>query len=316
MDNNAGNAFPAALLRSWRDLQEARTRIEHGGNARPFGWIQRIEVNDDRWTAGLQRIHMSRCNLMIGGIGAGKSCLLSLLTGLSHPHELMSRVAVHHNISAQIVWFDPQPREACLRVSKGDLAYQVDGTRTPFAARPYRSIVVRDRHHMGEGSLVDIAATLKVDPWCVTAALPRLGSRLGGRVSEARHEDGAVFVRMWNSDRLTRWGRHLSGGDRDCFYYELAIAIADLQAEVEPTLLVFDSAFSGTAPDVGRHVLQVMSAPARAFQTVVLDDIRAVTSMTDDDLDGWSLTMIDRRDQGSELRQFGIAQGLSSNSSI
>lgn len=254
-------------------------------------------------------MHMSRCNLMIGGIGAGKSCLLSLLTGLTHPHELMSRIAVHHNISAQTVWFDPQPREASLRVSKGDLAYQVDGKHTPFAARPYRSIVVRGPQLMGEGSLVDIAEVLKVDPWCVTAALPRLGSRLGGRVSEARHEDGAVLVRMWNSDRLIRWELDMPSGDRDCFFYELAIAIADLQAEVEPTLLVFDSALSGTTADVGRHLSQVMRAPARAFQTVVLDDNRLLASMTDDDLDGWSLTMINRRDEGSELRQFGIAQG-------
>lgn len=254
-------------------------------------------------------MHMSRCNLMIGGSGAGKSCWLSLLTGLTHPQELMSRVGVHHNISAQIVWFDPQPREASLRVSRGDLAYQVDGKYTPFAARPFRSIVVRGPQRMGKGSLVDIAEVVKVDPWCVTAALPRLGSRLGGRVSEARHEDGAVFVRMRNSDRLIRWEQSMSGGDRDCFFYELAIAIADLQAEVEPTLLVFDSVLSGTTVDVGRHLLQVMSAPARAFQTVVLDDTRVLASTTDDDLDGWSLTVINRRDEGSELRQFGIAQG-------
>lgn len=308
VDNNQGNAFPAALLRSWRDLHEARTRIEQGGNSRPFGWIQRIEVDDDRWTAGLQCMHMSRCNFIIGGIGAGKSCLLSLLVGLSHPHELMSRVAVHHNISAQIVWFDPQPREACLRVSNGDLSYQVDGKRTPFAVRPYRAIVVSAPYRMGEGSLVDLADMLKVDPWSVTAALPRLGSRLGGRVSEARHEDGAVFVRMWNSDRLIRWERDLSSEERDCFFYELAIAIADLQAEVEPTLLLFDSVLSGTTADVGRHLLQIMSAPARAFQTVVLEDNRALAYATNDDLDGWSLTVIDRKDEGSKLREFGMAR--------
>ncbi|MGW4743125.1 hypothetical protein [Nocardia xishanensis] len=142
----------------------------------------------------------------------------------------------------------------------------------------------------------------------MTAALPRLGDKLGGRVIEARLDDGAVVARMRSGDRLLRWGPQLAGGEADCIFYELAIAIADLQAEVEPTLLVSDSALGSTSIDVATHVLRVMSARDRSFQSVVLENLHAVAPIVDDHLDDWSLSVLDRTDAGTQLRQVGVSQ--------
>lgn len=305
VDNNEGEAFPASLLRSWRDLHDARTRIEHGGNARPFGWIHSIEVVDNRWADGPQLLHLSRCNLLLGLVGAGKSCFLSLLVGLSHPHELMRRAHRDFEISAKLAWFDPQPREASITVSEGRLTYEVDGKSTPFAARPYRSIVVNDRRVPGRGEVKEIARALDVDPWIVTGVLPRIGERLGGRVVEACVEDGVVMVRMAGSDRLVTWGRGLSGGEASSIFFELAIAIADLQSEVEPTLLAFDCALGRIDVDTRKHLLDLMSMANRSFQSVVLDYPYMTWPV-----EGWTLTNFELTETGTRLQQEAAVLGI------
>jgi hypothetical protein len=296
VDNNEGDAYPPALLRSWRDLHDTRNRIEHGGSARPLGWIHSIEISDGRWTAGTQQLHLSQCNFLIGGSGTGKSCFLSFLVGLSHPHELMRRVLPGSDILGEICWFDPQPRRASIAVSGGRLNYEVDGKRTPFVSRPYRCIVVNDRHYRCRGGVEEIAQALGVDPWTVLEVLPQIGDRVNGYIAEARVEDGTVMFRTTNSDRLVAWGRGISAVEANAIFFELAIAIADLQSEVEPTLLAFDSVLWQVDLDTRKHLFDLMSADNRTFQSVVLDGPSAGWPGR-----SWALTKFDSTETGTKL---------------
>lgn len=143
----------------------------------------------------------------------------------------------------------------------------------------------------------ELARALSTDAWVVTAVLPQIGRRLGGRVIEADTVDGKVHVRTATWDRLVSWDQRLSGGERAALFFELAIAIADLQSEVEPTLLAFDGALSVTDNDTREHLLNLMSSADRSFQSVILQErpLRAGQE--------WMVTYFARTEWGACLRQ-------------
>ncbi|MGW1743968.1 hypothetical protein ACWCPQ_34830 [Nocardia sp. NPDC001965] len=134
----------------------------------------------------------------------------------------------------------------------------------------------------------------------MTAALPRLGKRLGGRIEEAVLREDAIAIRMPGRPALTNWGSpRFSGGEADCLFYELAIAIADMQGEVEPTLLIFDNVLQRTDVRTAQHLLGLLSAPNRTFQSVVLD----MAHILPESLHGWSLSILTRTATGTQLRE-------------
>jgi hypothetical protein len=285
VDNNEGDAYPPSLLRSWRDLHDARIRLEHGGYARPFGWISTLEILDHPYFETPQVLHLSRCNLIRGQVGTGKTLLLSLLTALSNPSSVMSRVRPGDTVSATLKWFDPQLRTIRLAATAETLLYQEEDKTTPFVARPYRSIIINNRTVPHDGSVAKIASALGIDPWIVRGILPRIGTRLGGHVSEVRIVDDTLSVRMKNSTEFRTWHRGFSGGEMTAIFFELAITLADLQSDVEPTLLAFDDALDMVDSTSRRHLLDLMSGADRSFQSVVFGGPRITPPSTE-----WTVT--------------------------
>lgn len=298
VDNNEGDAYPASLLRSWRDLHEARTRIEQGGFARPLGWVHSIEVLEDLWADGPQSIRLSRCNLLLGINGVGKSSLVSLLIGLAHPERLIQRACGGQSVVVKLEWYDPQSRAALIRATGGELTYEIDGKCTPFASRPYRSIVVRHPRQFHFGHLDELAQALGADPWVIAGVIPRIESRVGGKIVESCLVNNRVHIRTRSFDRLRPLDCRASGGEQAAFFFELAIAMADLQSEAEPTLLVFDDAFQLADVATAEHVLNLMSRADRSFQSVVFQQ-----SAIADVGQHWLVTRLIRTASGTRLQQ-------------
>jgi hypothetical protein len=83
VDTNAGDQYPASLLRSWKGLHEAFCRLEMGGHARPFGWVESLKITEAPALLADREFYFSPRNLIVGENATGKqySQILSLELG-------------------------------------------------------------------------------------------------------------------------------------------------------------------------------------------------------------------------------------------
>ncbi|WP_420082800.1 AAA family ATPase (plasmid) [Streptomyces sp. JL4002] len=280
MDTNEGNAFPAPLLRSWRDLHEYRTRLEQGGYARPSGWVQSIQIQEHYlFRPGVMQL--SRGNLLIGENGVGKTHLLQLLRGMTTPRPLMDG---HRNLSCTISWFDPDLRTAKIGVTGKALEYQVDGKRVHLPPRPYRVLDIsphRPRPHShGIGSLAEF---LGVDEWTagsVASTLPEVMPAVFSRVSVAGENLKVEYCEGNGEESSFRWMM---------LPFRALAAFAELQAQSEPTVLILDEPFDHLYFRAVMEVMRIFDSPSWSFQTIISTHSPAAFEWSQR---GWTATVL------------------------
>lgn len=269
VDTNEGNAYPAPLLRSWKDWHEARIRLEMGGYARPIGWIQSLHVID-HFLLTPSVVRFSRCNLIIGNNGSGKTVLLSLLQSISDPEALMGRRGLEPSprVSARVNWYDPQPRIAEIVAEGYSLVYRVDGVEAFFPPRPFRTISVCEPGSTRSGNLTSIARSLGIPKWVVRNAVERMPDVLADVVTETTIRGDQVAFRA-AGDSTSRPFEYHSGGRQNAFTVQLIATIGEVQARSEPTILLLDAATAAVDFDTRKKMFDLLSSPARSFQTIV-----------------------------------------------
>lgn len=269
VDTNAGKAYPASLLRAWRDLHEARVRMEHGGVSRPFGWIHSIEILNDVWLAEPTTVQFSRCNMFIGPNAIGKSHFISLLSALSSPSTIMDRAnrpnsAVH----AAVNWYDPQPHRAEFKAEGERLHFASDGIAVPFVSQPYR-IVHLPRRTWGEvpRDVRELGKLIGLDHWVIQKVILSLPEIVRGAVKKVRIEDGQIQAEYILGHDLIR--------DRDArsilsgiVGLEVLVALAETYTRTQPTLLLLDGYGANLVATAFDHVTELLSSSTRGFQTV------------------------------------------------
>ncbi|MER7582083.1 hypothetical protein [Kitasatospora sp. NPDC097691] len=269
VDTNAGDAYPASLLRSWRDLHEARVRMEHGGVARPFGWIHSIEIMEDVWLEEPTTVRFSRCNIFLGTNGIGKSHFISLLSGLAAPSHIMERVArPASRVHAALTWYDPQPRRAEFKAEGDRLHFFADGQEVPFVASPYQ--VVRVPRWRGDfpADVHDLAKDLGLDHWVMRKVISDLPEIVGGAVKRTRIVDDRI-----RADFVLGSGLETDDGDRrlhPLVGLEVLVALAETYARAHPTLLLLDPFLNGLDWGGYHQATALLGSPARGFQTVAV----------------------------------------------
>lgn len=287
VDTNAGNAYPASLLRGWRDLHETRIRMEHGGTSRPFGWIHSIEIHDDVWLREPTTVRFSRCNMILGANGVGKTHFLSLLSALASPSTIMERVSrPNSRVHASINWYDPQPRCAEFRAEGDQLRFSADGVEVPFVSQPYRIIhLPHDRWHHVPRRLDDLAATVGLDEWAARKLVLSVPEIVRGAVKRVWIQEDRLRAEYVSGSQVIKdQGSHHSL--RSTVGLEVLVALAETYARTQPTLLLVDGLHSGVYPDF-RHSSELLSSPARGFQTV------ATSTRSDISLDPeWTVSRI------------------------
>lgn len=267
VDTNVGRAYPPSLLRAWRDLHEARIRMEHGGVARPFGWIHSIDILDDVWLAEPTTVRFSRCNLFVGTNGIGKTHFISLLSGLASPSRVMERASrPDSTVHAVINWYDPQPRRAEFRAEGQQLHFASDGVTVPFIPQPYR--VVRPLDHWGSlpRNLRELAEAVGLDSWVIRKLIEGLPEIVQGAVKRIWIENEEIRAEYIRGDSLVT-----DSGPRrildNTVTLEVLVAIAETYARTQPTLLLLDALFNGTYDEYS-HATDLLSSSVRGFQTV------------------------------------------------
>jgi hypothetical protein len=268
VDTNAGQAYPASLLRGWRDLHEARIRMEHGGLARPFGWIHSIDILNDVWLAEPTTVRFSRCNMFVGANGTGKSHFISLLSGLGSPSTVMER-ARHPDslVHAVINWYDPQPRRAEFRAEGQQLHFESDGIAVPFVPQPYQVVTLPPHSWRGlPRDVRELGELVGLDHWAVRKLIANLPEIVHGAVRRAWVQDDQIQAEYTRGHGLvTDCGprRQLNA----LVTLEVLVAIAETYASTQPTLLLLDALYSGTFDEFA-HATEVLSSSIRGFQTV------------------------------------------------
>jgi hypothetical protein len=270
VDANDGRDYPPSLLHSWRDLQESRIKAEQKGRINRFGWIHALTVADDVWVNGPQSLRLSRCNLIIGENGAGKSCLASLLSIAQRPDQVMRRSAAYGRIEAVVEWLDPQPRRMSFVADRGALHFTVDGRDLPMVPRPFRSITLSETYlRYGRHDVDGLARTMGLDRWTVASLLPHVARRSLGRIVEVKADGSRIAIRTRQMDRA-RTLEGVSGGEQIWLVIELAGLLADIQADVEPVVLILDSSLGVFDSESRKHAMAMLASPERSFQTIVL----------------------------------------------
>lgn len=268
VDTNAGGAYPVSLLRGWRDLHEARIRMEHGGVSRPFGWIHSIEILKDVWLAEPTTVRFSRCNLFLGDNAIGKTHFISLLSGLSSPSRIMDRAgrpdsAVH----AAINWYDPQPRRAEFMAEGEQLLFSADGSAVPFASQPYRIVSLPDHWADMPRDVRKLGSWIGLDHWAVRKLIAELPEIVRGAVKRtwiAEEQIQAEYV--WGEKIVSDRGRHQTMDMRVAI--EVLVALAETYARTQPTLLLLDAIYGAGNAEFEHYVTELLSSSIRGFQTV------------------------------------------------
>ncbi|MFD3945175.1 AAA family ATPase [Streptomyces sp. NPDC058579] len=261
VDTNEGNAYPASLLRSWRDLHEYRTRLEQGGYGRPAGWVQAIEIHE-HFVIRPGAMRLSRGNLLGGMNATGKTQLLQLLRSMTAPQPLMDG---SKKLSCTISWFDPDRRTAKVGVVGRSLEYEIDGKRVPLPPHPYRVLDVHPSwprpHQPGMGWLADF---LGVDEWTagnVVSGMPEVMPDVFSHVLVTGDDIEVTYVEREEQEPASwRWM---------LFPFRALAVLAELQARAEPTILVLDDPFDHLHPLAVREVMNVFDSPALSFQTII-----------------------------------------------
>ncbi|MGP3775475.1 hypothetical protein ACTWJ8_32115 [Streptomyces sp. SDT5-1] len=285
VDSNAGNGFSGSLLRSWKDLHEHRIRMEQGGQSQPFGWVQTLEVLS-HYILMPGVVRFSKLNLLFGMNNSGKSKLLHILRALSYPHLLMDNPA---NLSCVITWFDPELRKALVEVRGRWLEYRVDDRRVALPPRPYRVLSLGPEAYNGRffrwkaSSVSGIAEFLGVDLWVARTVISNMPSMLPGVIDCVAFCGDDVRV----SYRADAFDQEKIGSVA-VWFYALAV-FAELQARVEPTILVLDEPFVTLHYAAQRHVLDLFESATWTFQVIMAEHSLVAYERR---RHGWSTTVL------------------------
>lgn len=129
IDANRGISYPAQLLRSFKDLQEAKISREQGGGYAPFGWFQQLTIDESPVFAPLTTIRFGRVTVVVGENGSGKTALFEWLMALSDP-SAVSRWQDHAEgdprVKVSLTFHNPERQEARMQIRRdSSVAYFV-----------------------------------------------------------------------------------------------------------------------------------------------------------------------------------------------
>jgi hypothetical protein len=165
-------------------------------------------------------------------------------------------------------WYDPQPHELNFHARDGIVAHELDGRRVPYVAKPYRTVLLGG----SPGRLNDlssIARVFDVDKTIVANVLAELPQRVGGEIADVQLVGDSAMVRFRTlSDRALDIVE-LGMGAVQVLLVELAVAIAQVQSQVEPSLLVLDDSMGILDRERRRMMFSLLSKHSYAFQLVV-----------------------------------------------
>lgn len=120
--------------------------MEMGGQARPFGWVESLELTEAPALLAGREFYFSSRNLIVGQNATGKTILTNIIAGIGKP-SLLAKYARDRGLTGRIRWYDPNPHDLAFAAIDGRVSHELDGRRVPYVAKPYRTVLLS-----GDGS--------------------------------------------------------------------------------------------------------------------------------------------------------------------
>ena len=287
VDKNRGERYPAALLLSYKGLQEAKTAREQRGLFAPMGWFQQLVVHASPLFEPETKLQFGKVTLIIGGNELGKSALCDWLAGFGDPAALwrwLPNRSSQSELDIDVLCHTPEQQTVRLRIAReGLLTFCVNEKKCPIQPLPLRFVFLREERLSKKLADVDdvelICAQLNVDPVTLPNLFPFVQNHGFGwarnlRFVEEKDEDWKTSKQMLLADvRGTQPGLHfrvLSHSEQTCLLIEIAVALARFSAQFLPTMLLLDGGMSRLGPELLNELATHLSSAHHLFQTVIV----------------------------------------------
>ncbi len=280
VDANRGDAYPPALLLSYKHLQEARSAREQRGIHAPFRWLHEMRLIRTPLLQENQNILFGKLNMIVGDNGTGKTALcewVSAFATLEWIEGWRSGQTMLHPIIAELSYFDPEPHVAAITIGNDrSLAYQLDGVAVPLSPLPIRVVFPREPKFTDTRGLDDLgflSKLLSLD----AALIQNLASEINGcRASSVRNlrfisENDEVHLLVDVDGTIPGLAlKRLSGSEQNRVLIEFAIAICRVLGKYQSTLLILDPHMTSFDKTWFEQYSSRLSDPEIPFQTMAV----------------------------------------------
>lgn len=286
IDTNAGAAYPATLLKSWKALQEAQLKRERDGLPTRFGWLDRIDAQNTILFEHDAVLELGQLTL-IQGSSLGKTALLDWISA-SLGARLPERWTLNKPlILTSLTAYLPEKRVIEAWIGEAGIAATVD--KVPRAEIPttVACIYIREGSRLwpdDEDDDVLLGRLLSVDPQVIRALIPdiqRCGTSWGRRFDFHREfrvvgydDDDNEIRSTTEAEWVLRAGgptghsmRVLSGSESADLLIEFAASLARERSATTPTVLLLDGS-EWPFDDVGMNMIGEYLA-TQPFQTIM-----------------------------------------------
>ena len=152
------------------------------------------------------------------------------------------------------------------------MSHELDGRRVPYVAKPYRTVLLNGDGLWRLRTLDDLAQALDSDTTTIANVLHELPTRVRGNIVDVKVAGELVELKIKDGPnswvKLSALGRIYPLGSIS-LALELAVAFAQVQAEVEPTLLVLDEIMGALQSEIMQRVYSFLADSALTFQIVM-----------------------------------------------
>lgn len=287
VDKHRGERYPAWLLRSYKDLQEAKIAREQGGIFAPINWFEKLVIHASPLFKPKTTLQFGKVTLIIGENMIGKSALCDWLAGLGDPAALwrwLPNLSNQPDLEIEVFCHMPEQQIVRLKVAHpSPLGFWINDKQYPVQPLPLRFVFVKEEQLSKKRDDVDdldlICAQLNVDPVTLPNLFPFVDSHGFGwvrnlRFVDERDEDERVpKKRLYADVRSTKPGlcfRVLSHSEQTCLLIELAVALARFSAQFIPTMLLLDGGMHRLGTVKLKELVTQLPSVRHLFQTVIV----------------------------------------------
>jgi len=325
VDNNRGDKYPAALLRSYKLQHEAQIAAEHEGL--PVYRFQELNIHENPVFRPGSKVKFGKVTLLLGNNATGKTTILRWLDQISPSGRLWEddryrkTDRIHYSVGLRC----PTERTVGVIRESDRLTFMLDG-KSVLVNPIMTEIIFRHKiahsgmlesylaHHRRdsddrEGKSLDdvalLAQYMNINSLLVPNLIPYVSSFVENQMENPRIEerDGLRKIFVDDKKRIPENRptsiHQISGSMASRLVLDMQIAMANLMAEVVPTILFLSvPQLHLDADNLGLYV-DLLLSPRIRFQTVLesVHDKAAPSSL------GWSIVRLSGRKPDCNVEQ-------------
>lgn len=286
IDSNSGVRYPAPILLSFKQLQEARTAKAHEGLPVPVYWLYELILEQSPMFLPFQKISLAKVNLLIGHNETGKTAICEWLSAFSNLDELQRwrhGNPKHYPINLELRYFDPEPHSLSVSIQHdAGLSYKIDGAVVPLSPVPMKVVFLRQLQYVDRPSLDEIqllSELFSVDEAVIRNLVPEINRCPESSVRNIKFETNEKGTFLIADVQGTKPGlpfRRLSGSEQKRIVIEFGIALCQVLATHQATLLILDTVLVGLDPHWFERYARRLADPTHSFQTLAVIPTRVL----------------------------------------